>query len=282
MIVDWLGLKTPKKFHAWLGDPEQDLIIPGLPVPDDSVHAEAIEYVALAVAIERATTNGDRAQFTVMELGASYAPWATAGAVLAQRHGFANIHCIAVEASSSAISNIREHIELNGLLSHKNIDFEIVHAAVYVIDEMLYFPITNTAHDNGAQVVETQSGIDYRGLNLDYESVQGVTLSQLTAQIDRVDYLHMDLQGAEQKLLQDKSFVDCLNQKVATLFLATQSRLIEGLALEAFSSLGWKLIRERPTTYRQNDRTTDINGWTLRDGAQVWLNPKFGTAFTNH
>lgn len=282
VIVDWLGIKTHKKHHSWLGQPEISCVISCLPVPDDSVHAEAVEYVALVVALERALNNRSKVQFTALELGASYAPWATAAAVLAQRHGFENIHCVAVEASSGSIGNISEHIKLNDLHSRGNVNFEIIHAAVYVSNEILYFPIADTSKDNGAQVVELQSGVDYRGVNVDYESVKGITLLQLTAKIDKVDFLHMDLQGAEQKLLQDKPFINCLNQKVATLFLATQSRLIEGLALEVFSSLGWKLIRERPTTYRQNNRTTDINGWTLRDGAQIWLNPQFGNSYADY
>lgn len=281
VIVDWLGIRTYRKYHAWLGSPDQGCVISGLPVPDDSVHAEAIEYTALLIALERAGAKSKN-QFRVLELGASYAPWATGSGVLALRRGFENIHCIAVEASSGAIGKISEHAELNGLMGKNNVNFEILHAAVYVNEELLYFPKTDTSQDNGAQVVEKQSEIDYRGVSVEYESVQGVTLNKLTERFSRVDFLHMDLQGAEQKLLQDKSFMNCLNQKVATLFLATQSRLIEGIALEALSHLGWKLFRERPTTYRQNTNTKDVNGWTLRDGAQIWLNPRFGKEYLDH
>ena len=138
----------------------------------------------------------------------------------------------------------------------------------------MYFPKVNVTSDNGGQIASEALSNDYRGLELEYEVVKGFSLATLASGYERIDFLHMDVQGAEAMLLANDSFLAVLDKKVATFYLATQSRLIEGLALQKLSGMGWHLARERPTMYRQNDRTQDINGWTLRDGGQLWLNPK--------
>jgi FkbM family methyltransferase len=276
-IVDWLGIRTAAALHAWLKmPPSGTLKIQSLPVPDDQVHAETIEYVALLVGLERALQAGDKT-FTVVELGASYAPWATAAGVLARRAGcFEAINLVAVEASKNSIPTIVDHAARNGLRENVGVKMQAIHGAIYISDENVFFPKVNVAGDNGAQIALAPVAQDYRGLKLEYETVKGVSLATLCAGYDRIDFLHMDVQGAEAGLLNDESFLSTLDARVATFFLATQSRLIEGIALQKLSALGWVLVRERPTTYRQNDRTKDINGWTLRDGGQLWLNRKFG------
>lgn len=275
-IVNWLGIRTATALHAWLTlPPDRRITIPSLPVPDDQVHAETIEYVALLVALERALAHGS-GQFTVYELGASYAPWAVAAGVVALRHGIGKVTLTAVEASSASVGGITAHAARNGLLPNDRVVLHAIHGAIHVTDGELFFPRVDVASDNGGQVTDTPAERDYRGLALDHEPVPAYSLATLAADHERIDFLHMDVQGAEAALLTDAGFIDVLDRKVATLFLATQSRLIEGLALERLGAAGWLLLRERPTMFRQNDRTSDINGWTLRDGGQLWLNPALG------
>lgn len=275
-LVDWLGIKTDLSMHGWLPRPENDIIhVLELPVPNDMVHAEAIEYIAVLMALERAAAIRDDA-FTVMELGASFAPWCVASCVLAVRMLFLRIHMTAVEASEASVPHIVDHARRNGLMDRWDVSVRAMHAAVHVRDEPVYFPRINVSKDNGAQVVIQPSDVDYRGVEVAHDRVNGVTLSTLCEGMSRVDFVHLDLQGAEQALLEDAAFLRTLDTKVATLFLATQSRFIEGMALKAISAMGWQLVRERPTTFRQNNRTADVNGWTTRDGGQLWLNPRFG------
>lgn len=282
-IVDWLGIRTAARLHAWLPIPPNGSVsINGLPVPDDQVHAETIEYVSLLVSLERALHFGGKC-FTALELGASYAPWAIAAGVVAKRKGFEELNLIAVEANKEIVPNITEHATRNGLLSGgKGANVVAVHGAIYTHDEDVYFPKVNVTSDNGGQIASTALKSDYRGLELEYETVTGYSLATLSSKYERIDFLHMDVQGAEAMLLANDSFLAVLNEKVATFYLATQSRLIEGMALQKLSDLGWSLIRERPTMYRSNERTKDINGWTLRDGGQLWINPKFGNYLSDY
>ncbi|MCP8467850.1 FkbM family methyltransferase [Pseudomonas sp. ZM23] len=271
-ILDWLGIRTDIRLHAWLPAPTSGpLVIGDLPIPDDRVHAETIEYIALICSLERAHQQG-RNSFAVMELGASYGPWAIASGLLALRNGFDYVSLTAVEANEASVPMITEHARRNGLLDVSNVELNAIHGAVHVRDETVYFPKVDTNHDNGAQLTLTPTALDYRGLTVQYNKVPGISLAKLCERTPRIDFLHMDLQGAEEALLQDESFLQHLNDHVGTLFIATQSRLIEGLALKKLSALGWTLYRERPTTYQQNDRTADVNGWTLRDGGQIWFN----------
>jgi FkbM family methyltransferase len=270
-IYDWLGVKTSHKFHSWLKMREVDSVqILEIPIPDDQIHAETIEYVSLITAIERAKKLKDY-QFTVFEFGASYAPWAVASGVVAKKNGFKHISLNAVEASESMLNNAKMHAKVNHMQDY----FNLTHGAVAVKDGTVFFPKVDVQSDNGAQISESTVDVDYRGLRLNYEEVPAYSTKSLFTQHDRIDFLHMDLQGAEAKLLVDQVFLDVINAKVSTLFLATQSRLIEGVALERLSKMGWLLLRERPTIYKQNTRTTDINGWTLRDGGQIWINPRY-------
>lgn len=280
-ILDWLGIRTDISFHAWLPRPAWGpLTLPELPVPDDQVHAETIEYVALIASLERAAQH-QRGQFVAMELGASYAPWAVAAGVIALRKGFESVKLIAVEANRNSVPKITAHAQRNGLLDVSNVEVAAVHGAVHVRDEPVFFPKIDTDHDNGAQLTLEPKSTDYRGLSYEYEEVPGVTLGTLCAQSPRIDFLHMDLQGAEEALLQNADFLRHLDERVGTLFIATQSRLIEGLALKALSAMNWKLHRERPTVYQQNTRTNDVNGWTLRDGGQIWFNNKVAASMSH-
>jgi FkbM family methyltransferase len=260
-LLDWLGCRTALAHHSWLNHPQNTgLVIADIPVPDDQVHAEAIEYFALITSLNKA----DKRSFCVMELGASYAPWSVAACVVANRVGFQSVHGVAVEANAGTLPNIHEHVGRNNLKA-KGIRFDVLHGAVSTTSEPLFFPTVDTASDNGAQATKSPGNSDYRGVNQQYAEVPGLTLKNLAASTSRVDFLHMDLQGAEEELFLNDEFLAVLSEKVGVLMLATQSRLVEGLAL-----------RERPTTFKPNERTLDVNGWTLRDGAQVWTNLTIG------
>lgn len=278
-IFDWLGVRTLIRHHGWLEQPESGIIdISQIPVPSDMIHAEAIEYTSLLLSLERALAAG-RKTFVAIELGASYGPWMTAAGVMARRVGFDKVNLVAVEASEKMIPEIMEHASLNGLVADKCVEVRAMHSAVYTHEQDLYFPKVDVAHDNGAQVSEEERPIDYRGLGMEYDRVQGITLRKVCEEFELVDFIHLDLQGAEELLLQDDDFLDVLSRKASTFFLATQSRFIEGLALKALSTRGWVLVRERPTTFKFMADRADVNGWTLRDGGQLWLNKQIGSAF---
>src|ERR1700720_2245516 len=72
-ITDFLGIKTSSSFHPWAKHLENG-VVRDLPIPDDSLRAEAIEYFAVLHSLDIASPDS----FAMAELGASYAPWTCA------------------------------------------------------------------------------------------------------------------------------------------------------------------------------------------------------------
>lgn len=271
-LLDWLGIVTPIRFFPGLQNPNiGPLSKLDIPIPDDGIHAHTIEYLALIISLKRAHSNKTiDNSFTMMELGASFGPWATTSGVLAIRKGFDTINLVAVEANRDAMSKITQHAKRNGLLENPKIKFTPVHGAVYLHDNGVFFPKIDSI-DNGAQISIGNASVDYRGRAIKNELIPSFTLKTLCTEYKRVDFLHLDIQGSEETLLQDDSFLATLNDRVVTLFIGTHSRLIEGIALQKLSAMGWLLYKERPTRYAQRDGV-DINAWTLQDGGQIWFN----------
>lgn len=271
-IYDWLGVVTSKKFHGWIEYPDKGILCDeDLPIPDDKIHAEAIEYIALAKSFEE-SKNKDL--YTAVELGASFSPWCSSGGVIAKRLGFKNINLISVEASSSGKEKIMEQFANNNLLDDENIKTKIIEGAISTENGTVFFPKVNVKNDNGAQITTNKADVDYRGLKIEHDEIKSYSIKTIAKDVDFISFLHMDLQGAEESLFEDSEFLECLNSKVKVLFLATQSRIIEGKATKALFGKDWTLFRERPTVYRQNDTAMNPNGWTLRDGGQIWINDK--------
>src|SRR5687767_7721027 len=88
--TDYFGMKTrltnfpqtPAKLDEGIGS---------CPFPDDGIHAELIEYLGAAKALE---TCGK--ELTIVEMGAGYAPWLVYSALVAKRLGATRIRLVAV------------------------------------------------------------------------------------------------------------------------------------------------------------------------------------------
>ena len=275
-LLDWLGVKTKLENHAWLQRPEGNggILVASLPIPDDQVHADAIGYVALCMAIKRAQSRGEK-HFTTIELGSSYGPWTIATGVLALRMGFDHVTLIPVEASGVSFNKLFEHAQANELLQNTRLSFLPRNVAVGNKPGIVYFPMVNTSIDNDAQISESAFSTDYHGVEVSSQPVASETITMIAGNIDHVDFLHVNLQGAEEAIIQSEEFSAFLQAQVSVFYLATQSRFIEGLAVKILPPLGFQLLRERPTRYEQNSRTQDVNGWTTRVGGQIWINSTF-------
>ena len=173
------------------------------------------------------------------------------------------------------MDRIEAHAKINGVFGQPGIDFRIRNAAVSVSNKPLFFPEVDISCDNGAQASTSRHRHDYRGMRVHHVRVPGVTIQDLTDDLDVADFVHLDLQGGEEPLLRDKRFLDRVDKKVSCMMLATHSRLIEGIAIDALANRGWRLHRERPVKFQPSAATRDVVGWTSHDGAQLWVNPKF-------
>jgi FkbM family methyltransferase len=265
MITDFLGIKIAARFHPWAaymsGSVNADI-----PLPNDSLHAEAIEYFAFLHSIECAPQDS----FTIVELGSSYGPWICAGATVARRTGRTKVRLTAVEASRLLFDLIPIHLAENGIATD-NFDIRLIHGAVAPRPGKLYFPKVQTPGDLGGQATNRASDTDYRGVRIEHEEVTAYTLPDVLPE-GATDLLHVDVQGTEAGLLQAN--IDFLNERVRAVFAGVHARRIEGELLELFHANRWSLIRERPTKFVCHPDRADIVGWTTRDGGQYWRNPR--------
>jgi FkbM family methyltransferase len=265
-LTDFLGIKTSTEFVPWASH-LSGAVSQHIPVPDDGVRAEAIEYFALLDAIEAAPAHS----FTFVELGASYGPWTCTAAVLAQRTGRSMIRLVAVEASSFMFALIPQHLVENSIKDSVSINIRLVHGAVSTSRGDLYFPKVRSAAENGGQVVDLPRPRDYVGRSVEYERVASYLLPDLLPD-GITDFLHVDIQGAESSVLAANASL--INDRVRSVFVGVHSRKIEGELLEFFHSSGWVLRRERPTKFVYHGDRESIVGWTTRDGGQYWRNPR--------
>jgi FkbM family methyltransferase len=261
MITDFMGIKARSEYHPWATHMD-GWVIKDLPIPDDALRAEAIEYFVLFDAI-----NNSRDAFRMAEIGASYAPWSCAAHVNATRRGLTP-YITAVEASQTLYDLIPQHLADNGV---DPATVRTIKAAVASHPGTLYFPKVTDFGQNGGQAVEENTGVDYVGRVVENEEVTAITLADVIDG-ETFDLVHVDIQGVEATVL--TSAIELLNSKVRRLFVGTHSRLIEGQLLELFAANGWALVRERPTKFQYFADRPDVTGWTSRDGGQYWVNPK--------
>ena len=269
-VTDYFGVKTASNFVPWAAG-NDGAVFTDPPVPDDGVRAEAIEYFALLDAFERSPSS----EFSMVELGASYAPWACMAGVLAMRQRKSKISVRAVEASRFFFDLIDRNFVANGLVSSDSVAIRAtaIHAAVGIKRGKAFFPVVTSAFENGGQAADTKVDVDYVGRSVEHEEVNVCTLEDAFEGLDVIDLLHCDIQGAEAEVLTFGAGV--LTRKVRHMFVGTHSRYIEGLLIDCFHKHGWLLDRERPCAFTHRADLTSPVGMTTRDGGQYWVNARF-------
>lgn len=248
------------------------------PVPDDGFHAEAIEYLALTDALQRSL---GQTAFCAVEIGAGWAPWIGLAGVIARQRKFGAISLVGVEASSLRFPLMCRHLETNDLrqpgiagedAQHGNVFTRLFNGAVWTHDGEIWFPESDVA-DMGSAASTSNNETDYRGTKADHKAIPCRKLDTLLQDLGTVDFMHIDIQGAELELLQDQ--IDWVSRNVRMLMIATHSRPIEGRLMELLFDNGWQLHREKPCRVDWH-KNCSIVGKTVVDGSQYWLNAKLG------
>jgi hypothetical protein len=99
-----------------------------------------------------------------------------------------------------------------------------------------------------------------------YDELPVVALSDLAGPHERIDFLHIDIQGGEADVVE--SCLPILQEKVAYMFIGTHSRQIEGRLFHTLLRSGWRLEIERPGLLKLDGRVPYM--WV--DGVQGWRN----------
>ncbi|RVT91435.1 hypothetical protein EOD42_22530 [Rhodovarius crocodyli] len=247
------------------------------PFPSDSWLAEAVEYVGLALALKHA-----HGGFTAVELGAGFAPWLGLSAILARRKGLGPVSITGVEGDAERAASMRNHLAYNRLLPHDaemvgsydGLSWDLRHAVIWDEDGDALFPTTGIA-DSGGQAIDTDksASVDYRGADTAHVRVPAVTLETLLKDKSLIDFVHIDIQGAEFNVLNRS--VGFVSERVKFMMVATHSRLLEGAIQSILFDNGWFLEREEVAHVVPRPNPPSIEALTWRDGGQVWRNLRF-------
>lgn len=274
--TDGFGVKTLYECVPFIKPEALNIQRLELPVPDDGFHAEAIEYVAVTDALNRFQGG---ASFCAVEIGAGWAPWIAVAGVIGRQRGIKQIKLVGVEASAQRFPLMRRHLETNDLrpadvtgedAQNGTVFTRLFNGAIWTHDGVIWFPETDV-EDMGAAASTADEATDYRGAELNNKSIPCKKLNTLLQDLGVVDFMHIDIQGAEFELLQDQ--IDWLSANVRTLMIATHSRSIEGKLIDLLFSKGWQLHREKPCRVDWYKNCSQV-GKTLVDGSQYWLNSK--------
>jgi hypothetical protein len=277
-FVDWSGVRTICSLLPWFPD-WGGRVSTAPPIPTDGYRSDAVEYVALALSIRLGALRG---AYSVLELGAGWAPWATAGILTAHRMGISKAYGVAVEANGDKCGTAIAHARSNGLSARivdevpsgsGSVDVTIVRGAAWYAGHPLYFPRV-PLQDMGGAAATVRTALDYRGQSIKMDEVQGFALSDLLGG-HHFTLCHIDVQGSEFELLANTADI---RSEVDLILLGTHSRSIEGRLIELLFARGWELLREEPCTADFRGRRPSLEGFTVVDGVQLWLSPEAGVS----
>ncbi|MCX8135203.1 MAG: hypothetical protein N3D18_14730 [Roseococcus sp.] len=237
-----------------------------LPIPSD-FHAEAVEWLALLRALGASPT-----RFVMAELGAGWGPWTAAAHALARRQGVAERRFYAVEAGRRNLERLRLHLADNAIPEEE----------VVVLDAVLSEgpgevfwtePSESMGPDYGNRA-RRPGEPDYRGLDTAAGTVArpGLPLAEFLAREPRWDFVHMDLQGWEERLC--RAALPTLQERVRFLLVATHSKALDAACFDLFHAAGWHMLANLGPVAGHAPGAPSVEALTICDGTQFWRNPR--------
>jgi FkbM family methyltransferase len=222
---------------------------------------EVFEWVALLESVAAA-----KSRFIMLELGAGYGRWtARAASALRYKHPGMPMQFIAVEAEPAHFARLRKYLTACDI----NLDdCSLVEAPVSGRRETVHFTIGHAEEWWGQAILPSADCGFGDWPNAKVVTMQTVTIPDLIRDIDYVDLIDMDIQGAELACVE--SAVEELSRKVKRMFVATHSDdihdRIRGILGDAG---GWRIHADYPL---QRTHQTPFGTINFRDGAQYWEN----------
>lgn len=258
LLTNFLGvLIDPKFFPSILQDRAGE--VEGIPIPANW-HADIAEWGAALRAVDLA-----RGRFTVMELGCGWGCWLNNTGVAARRAGL-DVHLIGVEGDEGHIGFAHEACTTNGFREDQR---SLHHGIAAAGSGFALFPRQKEAGMSwGLEPVFGASEEQRReaARTGDYDELPMIALGDLAAPHERIDLLHVDIQGGEADLVAGS--LDLLREKVAYILIGTHSRAIEGRLFDMLLGKGWRLEIERPAILELGNPAAPV----IVDGVQGWRN----------
>ncbi len=204
--------------------------------------------------------------FRMAALGAGWGRWLAAGGALARQTGRA-FFLVGVEADAGHFSWMTRHFAENGFdPSH----YRLIEAAVSGVSGACRFAIGDSQAWYGQSIVKDEDR------TAETRTVRAVTIQDILQDASPLDYLHMDIQGAELEVL--SSHPDLIDDRVRLINVGTHSAQIEAGLRKLFKGLKWQTVYD---VELGSSMLVRIGGEErvveFEDGAQIWRNPKLRT-----
>lgn len=272
--ADWIGMRY--KPDWWTE----------LPVADrPRLDEEYFEWIDLLEAVAAAEE-----WFTMLELGAGFGRWGIRGALAAKQRGIRQIAVRFVEAEPQHAAWLREAMELNELgdiacgifeaaISYSGAQVPFV-LAPDGVDARLSWGQSTPCDDQGRAEFScwhdseptdrTYFGLPIRrAYNTDLIQVPAITFESLTADLDFIDFVDMDIQGSEAELI--KHAISTFDTKVRLVHIGTHAASVEDEIRRIFREHGWEARWDFST---QGERETPFGHISFGDGVQTWRNSR--------
>jgi FkbM family methyltransferase len=214
------------------------------------------DWIELLQAVDTASGS-----FTMVELGAGYGYWSMEAALAARQRDLAS-RLVAIEAEPIHYEMMLRHLRDNGVDPDAH---DVRCAAVAPQDGTVLFETGNSLGWWGQAIVDSADPRANDGREI--RSVPAVSLTSLLAPLDRVNVLHMDVQGVELDVL--TAAFDVVTAKVDRIIIGTHSPAIEAGLRQLFGE--WTPVCD----YRMGEaNATPFGDTTFGDGLQIWRNPR--------
>jgi FkbM family methyltransferase len=232
------------------------------PALDDNI----FDWLILLEAVVEA-----RDEFTMVALGAGWGRWLVSAALAVKQFQPLPCRLIGVEAEPTHFQWMLEHFRDNDL---DPADHHLIEAAASGRSGRAWFYCGKPAswygqsiiHDRALDKLAGEAEVEYN--NERARLVRTVDLAEVTEGRRKIDYLQMDVQGAEHEIL--AAAPQILDRKVKRVLVGTHSTEIEAELRDLFGSLNWRCQYDVPIN---GNVVVDGVAVTLGDGVQVWINP---------
>jgi FkbM family methyltransferase len=259
-VYDFLGGRIDASFkHTW----ERNILeigtkaTPGYP----ALSEWTVDWIASLVAAKIADQN-----FTVIELGAGYGQWMVSS-ILAYRsvNSTGRATGLAVEADPTHFGWLQTNV-IDNLGDDPLVDAILIHGAAG-LDGSVTFPVlVDPSKDYGASYSLTESYTDT-------VEVECYSLARLVEKLpeQNMDMLHIDIQGAEEDLIQHPKFVELLGKTSVVLFGTHRTDKLHDEVKDKLLSAGFDVKVNWPRNGLVHTAFGDVK---TNDGALLAVNPK--------
>ena len=223
------------------------------------VNEDFFEYISLLKSIDEAEKT-----FTMIELGAGYGRWIISAAKASEQKDNLQYFLIGIEAEPEHFRMMQEHFRNNGI----NPDYHmLVNAAITDREGEVDFA-NGYSHEWWGQSIVKNKEKKIKGYdNAEIKAVKAITLKSLLREIPFVDFIDMDIQGEEYKVL--SHFQNEIQTKIKRIHIGTHGNGIEQNLERMFHDLNWICEFNYPCN---TELDTEFGRVSFQDGVQVWKN----------